>query len=227
MSISSNIKRVEEMIRQAALKAHRDPAEITLVGVSKTVGPAGVREAYASGLKNFGENRLQDAMEKVAACPPDITWHFIGHVQTNKVKALLPHFALIHSLDRFKLAERFSSLAVEAKREVKALVQVNIAGEASKQGLSPGETREFIGDAAGLPNLQILGLMAMAPFVEDPKEVRPYFKQMKTLFDSIRVPGAPMRYLSMGMSGDFTVAVEEGANIIRVGSLIFQTAIND
>lgn len=227
MSISSNIKKVEEMVRQAALKVHRDPAEITLVGVSKTVGKKEVREAYALGLRHFGENRLQDALEKVAACPLDITWHFIGHLQSNKVKAVLPHFDLIHSLDRFKLAERISSLAVKEEREVKVLVQVNIAGEASKQGLSPGETREFIRDAAVLPNLKIMGLMAMAPFVDDPEEVRPYFRHMKTIFGSIRAPGASMRYLSMGMSGDFSVAVEEGANMIRIGSLIFQTGIND
>jgi PLP dependent protein len=227
MSISSNMRKVEEMVRQAALKVHRDPAEITLVGVSKTVGKEEVEEAYALGLRHFGENRLQDALGKVAACPPDITWHFIGHLQSNKVKAVLPHFDLIHSLDRFKLAERISSLAVKEEREVKVLVQVNIAGEASKQGLSPGETREFIRDAAVLPHLKIMGLMAMAPFVDDPEEVRPYFRHMKTLFDSIRAPGASMRYLSMGMSGDFSVAVEEGANIIRIGSLIFQTGIND
>lgn len=221
MSISANIKQVGEMVRKAALKVHRDPAAITLVAVSKTVGPAQVQEAYAAGLKNFGENRLQDAMEKVTTCPLDITWHFIGHLQGNKVKAVLPHFALIHSLDRFSLAERISSLAVKAEKEVKALVQVNIAGEASKQGLSPGETKEFMRDAASLPNLKIMGLMAMAPFVHDPEEVRPYFRQMKTMFAGIQVPGTDMRYLSMGMSSDFSVAVEEGANMIRIGSLIF------
>ncbi len=227
MSISANVKRVEEMVREAALKARRDPAEITLVAVSKTAGIQEIQEAFACGLRDFAENRVQDGLEKVASCPPGITWHFIGHLQTNKVKFVLPNFALIHSLDRFKLAEKINQVAEREGKEVQALVQVNIAAEDRKHGLPPKEAEEFIRDLRTLPFLKVTGLMAMAPFTADPEEARPYFRGMKALYDSIRIPGVHLQYLSMGMSGDFYVAVEEGANIVRIGSLIFQSGIND
>ncbi len=221
MGIPERIQEVRARVARAALRAGRDPEDIRLVAVSKTAGPAEIRRAYAQGLRHFGENRLQDAMEKIPLCPPDITWHFIGHLQANKAKRVLEGFSLIHSLDRYRLAERLSRLAVEAGREVAVLAQVNIAAEAGKHGLPPEETRGFIRDVSALPGLRVMGLMAMAPYSPDPEDSRPHFRAMRALFDTLTASGAQMEYLSLGMSGDFEVAVEEGSNILRIGSLIF------
>ncbi len=228
MGIPANIQMVRDAVRQAAARSNRDPGDITLVAVSKTAGLEEIREAYDLGLRHFGENRLQEAMDKIPRCPPDITWHFIGHLQTNKAKGVLEGFSLIHSLDRYRLAKRLSSLAAAAERTVRVLVQINIAGEAAKFGLPPGETEGFIRDIGALPGLEVVGLMAMAPFAPDPEESRPYFRDMKAIFDSLQqVPGVNLEILSMGMSGDFTVAVEEGATMLRIGSLIFGSQSND
>ena len=227
MGVAGNLRKVQERVRQAALRARRDPGEIRLVAVSKTAGPGEIKEAYAAGLSHFGENRLQDAREKIPLCPPDITWHFIGHLQANKAKAVLEDFALIHSLDSCKLAARLNRLGLEAGKTARVLVQVNMAGEAGKQGVPPGEVEGFLRQAASLPGLDIQGLMAMAPFSADPEDSRPCFRAMRALFDSLKIPGVRMEILSMGMSGDFEVAVEEGATLLRIGSLIFLPEYND
>lgn len=227
MGIPDRVHKALELIAQGAARANRNPEEITLVAVSKNAGWQDIMEAYGAGLRHFGENRLQEAQEKIPLCPPDICWHFIGRLQTNKAKGVLEHFSLIHSLDRFKLAERLSRLAEEEGKTAKVLVQVNIAGEASKQGLEPGEVEGFIREVKGLPFLTVSGLMAMAPYTPRPEEARPYFKAMKTLFDHLRSRGEDLPYLSMGMSSDFQVAVEEGANMVRIGSLIFSAELID
>ncbi len=221
MNIAVNLKYIQEKIKAVALRTGKSDADITLVVVSKEATVEQIEDAYRCGARNFGENRFQNAKEKLSATPSDIKWHFIGHLQTNKAKDVLSRFSLIHSLDSYKLAKEISRLAVKREEEVRTLVQVNIAGEKSKYGLSPGEVKDFLEAVRGLPFLRVTGLMTMAPFVPDPEEVRPYFRQMSVLFETLKVPGISLNYLSMGMSNDFVVALEEGANIIRVGSLIF------
>ncbi len=222
MDIAVNLKFVKEKIIKAALKTKRDPDKITLVAVSKGVGLLEVKEAYALGIRDFGENRVQDAEEKINCSSINVNWHFIGHLQTNKVKNVLPKFSLIHSLDRLRLAKKINQLAQGEGKRIKALVQVNIAEEETKHGLPPLEVKDFLEEVAQFPNLDIIGLMAMAPYVSNPEEVRPYFRRMYSIFRTLDVPGVDMRYLSMGMSNDFTVAVEEGANVLRIGSQLFQ-----
>ncbi len=222
MDIAVNLKYVQEKIKAAALKTGKSDADITLVVVSKEATVGQVEEAYSCGVRDFGENRFQKAKEKLSTTPSDIKWHFIGHLQTNKAKDVLPRFSLIHSLDSYKLAQEISRLASKKEEEARALVQVNIAGEKSKYGLSPGEVKDFLEAIRGLPFLKVTGLMTMAPFVPDPEEVRPYFREMRIIFKTLKVPRISLNYLSMGMSNDFVVALEEGANIVRIGSLIFK-----
>ena len=221
MAIAENISSLQEKIRQTALEAKRNPADVTLLAVSKYATVDAVQEAYSCGLRDFGENRLQEGKRKVSQAPGDVNWHFIGHLQTNKVKEVISHFSLIHSLDRYKLAARLSQAASLVGKEVRVLIQVNIAQEKSKNGLAQGEVQDFLDEVVTLPNLKVEGLMAMAPFVENPEEVRPYFRQMKQIYDTLTTPGVSFKHLSMGMSNDFSVAVEEGATLIRIGSLIF------
>ncbi len=222
MSIAANLKYVQEKISAAAVKAGKSAADITLVVVSKEATVEQVMETYDCGIRNFGENRFQKAREKLSATPLDIKWHFIGHLQTNKVKDVLPRFSLIHSLDSYKLAREISRLATKKEEEIETLVQINIAGEKSKHGLSPGEVKDFLEAVRELPFLKVTGLMTMAPFVPDPEEIRPYFREMSVIFKTLKVSGVSLNYLSMGMSNDFVVALEEGANIVRIGSLIFK-----
>lgn len=223
LGIRENLELVREKLKIAAHRAGRDPRSVKLVAVTKTIPPAVIHEALASGVQALGENRVQELLDKQPHLPPDIEWHLIGHLQTNKVKYIIGRVTLIHSLDSWRLAAEISRRARERDLTVPVLVQVNVAGEESKFGLPPVEVPDFVAEVLSLPNIRIRGLMTIAPLVADPEEVRPVFRELKGLAEGLKtkLPGLPLDYLSMGMSNDFTVAVEEGANIIRVGSAIF------
>lgn len=223
MSVLENLSRVRERIRLAALRAGRPYEEIRLVAVSKNVGVDRIKEALAGGITSFGENRAQELLKKYPQLPPELEWHFIGHLQTNKVRKVVGHISLLHSLDRWSLAEEMHRVASETGKEVQALVQVNVAGEESKHGISPAEAEDFVGEVNTLRGIRLRGLMTMAPECDDPVEIRYVFRQTRELSRLLeeRIPGLQMEYLSMGMSGDFEVAVEEGANILRLGTAVF------
>jgi len=211
---------VKAEIAAAAENAGRDPSVIKLVAVTKTVSVEEVRQALALGISDFGENRVQDAAPKVAALP-EARWHFIGHLQSNKVKDVLPFYTLIHSLDRPSLAAALQNAAERFDKFVDVLVQVNVSGEDSKFGLEPSALADFLGYLNGLQRIRIHGLMTMAPFVDDPEEVRPVFHRLRELRDRYTTSGNGLQELSMGMTNDYKVAVEEGATIVRIGSALF------
>lgn len=223
MGVVGNLNWLQGRIAEAAVRAGRNPGEIKLVAVTKTVPVEKIREALSCGVNRFGENRVQEFLEKCQQLPPGVEWHLIGHLQTNKVKKIIGKVDLIHSLDRWVLADVLNQAAIEADQVVRVLVQVNVAGEKSKYGLAPSETIDFIASTAGLAGLSVEGLMTIAPWSANPEEVRPVFRQLKELAGKVkdRVKGSKMDYLSMGMSGDWEVAVEEGANILRIGTAIF------
>lgn len=207
---------VRKRIAAAARKAARSPSEITLVAVTKTVGAPAIREAFAAGLRHFGESRIQEAREKLpelAALQPAPTWHFVGHLQTNKARSAAEMFDVIHSVDSLRIAEVISQHCASDKH---ILVQVNVAGEPSKYGFALQDTIAALEHIARLPHLRIKGLMTIAPYADDPEEVRPVFRRLRLMRDSLG-----LEHLSMGMSHDFEVAVEEGATLVRVGTAIF------
>ncbi|TCP52139.1 hypothetical protein EV586_1159 [Tumebacillus sp. BK434] len=216
---------LKERIAQACARAGRDPEDVKIVGVTKYVGVEETRSLIEAGLHDLGENRISVAAPKLEAIPAvtGVRWHFIGHLQTNKVKDVLGHFAMIHSLDRLSLAKEISKRAVAAGLVVPCLVQVNVSGEESKGGLAPQEVAGFLQAAKELPGLAIRGLMTMAPVAEDPEAVRPVFRGLRELRDALLGQGllaADAQELSMGMSGDFETAVEEGATLVRIGSVL-------
>lgn len=223
MGIRENIQEVREKVAEAANRAGRDPGAVKLVAVTKTVPVDKVMEAYNCGLRDFGESRAQELLQKCGHLPPDANWHFIGTLQTNKVKKIIGRAGLIHSLDRIALAEEIDRAARETGQVARVLLQVNIGSEETKHGLPPGQLVSFAARVAGLPGLPVCGLMAIAPRCGEPGEMKPFFREMKALFDQVKesVPGLFMRHLSMGMTGDYQVAVEEGATILRVGTAIF------
>lgn len=223
MSVLENLYRVRERIEAAARRAGRGPEEIKLVAVTKTVPPETIREAIKGGISRLGENRVQELLKKYNDVSPGLEWHLIGHLQTNKVNKIIGKVALIHSLDSWRLAEEISRAARENNTAASVLVQVNVAGEETKYGILPSEAEDFVEAAARLPGLAVRGLMTIAPWTSQPEEVRPVFRQLKDIAIRLRnnTAGATMEYLSMGMSGDFEVAVEEGANILRIGTAIF------
>ncbi|MDO9534550.1 MAG: YggS family pyridoxal phosphate-dependent enzyme [Bacillota bacterium] len=219
--LNKNLVSVKERLKRAASKRGVSAEEITMVAVSKTVPVEVINEAWKLGVASFGENRVQDAVPKIGSLPEEINWHFIGHLQTNKVKQVLPLFKLIHSLDSVKLARVIQKEGENNSLSVNVLLQVNIALEESKYGFRQEEVRDALEEIASYKNLRVLGLMGIAPFLPDPEEVRPYFRQLHRLFKEISIPGVEMKYLSMGMSNDFEIAVEEGANMVRLGSVLF------
>ncbi|NLL17759.1 MAG: YggS family pyridoxal phosphate-dependent enzyme [Clostridia bacterium] len=222
--VAANIAALRQRIAIAAEQAGRKPEEIELIAVTKTVDVPRIREAMAEGITSLGENRVQELTAKYEEVGPEANWHLIGHLQTNKVKYIVDKVALIHSLDRMSLARELSKRAQAISRVVPVLVQVNIAEEESKFGLYRDEVIPFIEEVRSMPGLKIQGLMTIAPLTGDPEEVRPVFRSLKELAVEIGNMGFPeveMRYLSMGMTNDFEVAIQEGANMIRVGSGIF------
>lgn len=214
---------VVERITRAAERARRDPASVTLIGVTKVVGAARVREAVAAGLRDLGENRVQEAVPKIEAVGPGPRWHLIGHLQRNKARLAVAQFQVIHSLDSLRIAEAVDRAAQEVGRRVPVLIEVNIAGEATKYGVAPGAAVDLVGQVLEYRSLDPIGLMTVAPLVDDPETVRPVFRELRVLRDRLRdgVAGDAFCELSMGMSGDFEVAIEEGATMVRVGRALF------
>ena len=216
MDIEHNVKEVEKRIARACEKAGRSPDEVTLVVVTKTIAPAQIEAAFQAGIRHFGENRIQEAVAKLpllANLGSRPTWHMVGHLQTNKAKTALELFDIIHSVDSIKLAEVLSR---RAERTIPILLEVSIAGEESKFGFAEGEIPSAIKQISQLPNLEVKGLMTIAPWVEDQEEVRPVFRRLRQLGDS-----SGLEHLSMGMTDDFEVAIEEGATMVRIGRAIF------
>ena len=222
--IRENIEEVKEKIRLACVKSERDMNDVTLIAVSKTKPLPMLQEAYECGIRDFGENKVQELMEKIPAMPDDIRWHMIGHLQRNKVKYIVDKVYLIHSVDSLRLAEEISKEACKKNVCVNILVEVNVAGEENKFGVTCEDASAFIEKIAQLKNIRIRGLMTSAPFVDNPEDNRKYFKQLKQLLVDINqknIDNVCMDVLSMGMTNDYTVAVEEGATHVRVGTAIF------
>jgi hypothetical protein len=220
--IARNLAAVKSRIAAAALRAGRDPEAVRLIAVSKTVDLDRLSQALAAGQKLFGENYLQEAREKIAALGPGVTWHLVGHLQTNKARGAVELFDLLHAVDRLKLAQALAKAAAAAGKVQDVLLQVNLAGEETKSGADPGEVLTLLAAVARLAHLRVLGLMTMPPYFPDPEQARPYFRALRELRARARdLTGLPLTELSMGMSGDFEVAVEEGATLVRVGTAIF------
>ncbi len=219
--IARRVQRVRARIADAARAAGRDPSGITLVAVSKTFPPEAVAAAVGAGVADVGENRVQELVAKMPQVPGSPRWHFVGHLQSNKAAAVAGRVHLIHSLDRLALARRVARLAARADSTQAVLVQVNVSGEATKHGVAPEDAAALAEEAQALEGLEVRGLMTMPPPAPDPEQARPYFAALARLRDAIaaRVPSATE--LSMGMSGDFEVAISEGATIVRVGEAIF------
>lgn len=222
--IRENIKHVENTIDEACRQSGRDRSEVTLIAVSKTKPVEMLKEAYETGCRDFGENKVQELVDKYEVLPKDIRWHMIGHLQRNKVKYIVDKVYLIHSVDSLRLAEEISKEAAKKNVDVNILVEVNVAGEETKFGTGFEEAKQLVRDIAQLPHVHIQGLMTIAPYVENSEENRIYFQQLKKLsvdISSENIDNVSMKVLSMGMTGDYAVAVSEGATYVRVGTGIF------
>lgn len=222
--LNDNIIEVKNKIMQTCKKIGKDESEITLIGVTKTYEADVINASLTMGIENIGENRVQEIMRKYDDIKGPVRWHLIGHLQTNKVKYIIEKVDLIHSVDSIGLAEEINKRAEKSDKVMDVLLQVNIAEEESKFGTSLEELYELIGMVQHMKNIRVKGLMNIAPFTDDPEEVRPYFRKMKEIFDELsKMPydNIEMSYLSMGMSNDYWIAIEEGANMIRVGSSIY------
>jgi hypothetical protein len=224
VSVSERLATVRAQVAEACRQAGRAPAEVTIVGVSKTMPAERVREAYQAGLRQIGENRIQEAVPKIQELAlPDATWHLVGHLQTNKAKYAARHFAVVQSIDSPRVAEALSIEARKVGRELEVMLEVNYAGEASKFGFAPAETVDAALAAARLPALRVVGLMTVAPQAVDVETIRPVFRGMRELAERVRarLPETPAWHLSMGMTDDYPIAVQEGATIVRIGRAIF------
>jgi pyridoxal phosphate enzyme (YggS family) len=224
MTITDNIQQIRKRIAAAASAAGRNPATVRLIAVSKTKPAELVTAAALAGQRLFGENYVQELTAKAAAVTLPVEWHFIGHLQSNKVRQIAGLVTMIHSVDRLSLAEEISRQWQRLGRSCDILVQVNVSGEATKSGTTAAAAVETIRRIAALPHLRICGLMTMPPFFDDPEAARPYFRELRLLGEQIAtlaIPGVSMDELSMGMSGDFEAAIAEGATLVRVGSAIF------
>lgn len=222
MSIADNLTRVRADLAAAATAAGRDPESITLVAVSKTWPASDVAEAAAAGQRIFGENKVQELLAKIPESPAGLAWHLIGHLQSNKVRKVLPHCALIHSIDSIELSRDVSRIAGELGLTARILLQVNVASDEAKFGFPVGVVMESFAEIRSLPHLEVRGLMTVPPFDEDPGQVRPHFAALRRLRDELeREHGVSLPELSMGMSHDCRIAIEEGATMVRVGSAIF------
>ena len=224
MSIAGNLENICRRIEAAALKAGRDPASVRLVAVSKTQDASAVDEAARGGQRLFGENYVQEFVSKAAQVSEPVSWHFIGALQSNKVRQIAGLVELVHSVDRLTLAREIDQQWGRLGKTCDVLVQVNIACEATKCGAASENVLELVRDVAALPHLRVKGLMTMPPFFDDPDEARPYFRELRRLSELVageRIPNVQMTELSMGMSGDFEVAIAEGATLVRIGSAIF------
>lgn len=228
MSVAENIARIRERVSSAARRVRRNPPDITLMAVSKTFPPEMIREAYGAGIRVFGENRVQEFLGKAGAVRDlaDAEWRLIGHLQSNKAAKAVELFSAVESLDSVRLAERLNSFAEAAGKTLPVLIEINVGGEEAKTGIGSGseELEQILLGAPRWENLAIRGLMTVPPYTEDPEGVRAYFRQLREIRDVIgarRLPAVSMEALSMGMSHDFEVAIEEGSTCVRVGTAIF------
>lgn len=222
MSVAERIETVRRRIAAAAERGGRRPEDVRLIAVTKTISPEVIQEAAAAGVVDFGENRVLEALRKMGDFTSAVNWHLIGTLQTNKVKQAVPNFAMIHALDRWRLAETLNERGAEIGKSIAVLVEVNVSGEATKHGISPGELGDFLDELRGLTYLKPQGLMTMAPWTQQPEETRPVFRGLSRLFqEQASMMGADWKHLSMGMSNDYEIAVEEGATMVRVGTAIF------
>lgn len=224
MTIRENMRAVEDRIAAACQEAGRKPEDVTLIAVSKTKPVEMLREAYECGCRDFGENKVQELLDKYEVMPRDIRWHMIGHLQRNKVKYIVDKVYLIHSVDSLRLAEEISKEAVKKNVCANILVEVNVANEETKFGTTCEEVKQLVQDIAKLPNICVKGLMTIAPFVENAEKNRPIFSKLKKISVDImdeNIDNITMENLSMGMTGDYAVAVSEGATCVRVGTGIF------
>ena len=222
--LQDNLKKVQENIRKACKKAGRNEEEVTLIAVSKTKPLSDLEEILDAGVIEFGENKVQELCDKFEHIKSPVHWHMIGHLQTNKVKYIVDKVCLIHSVDSLKLAGQISKEAEKKQVECDVLIEVNVAQEESKFGITTDETLALIREVAALPHVHIKGLMTIAPFVDDPEENRPVFRSLYELSKTVakkQIPDVSMEILSMGMTNDYMVAIEEGATMVRVGTGIF------
>ena len=222
--VAENLAQVQKNIEESCGNVNRDPGEVTLIAVSKTKPVEMLREAYDAGARVFGENKVQEIVDKYDHMPSDVKWHMIGHLQRNKVKYIVDKVAMIHSVDSFRLAETIEKEAAKKNVTVPILIEVNVAQEESKYGLKPEEVLPFIEEIADFSHIQIKGLMTIAPYVENAEENRRIFRELKKLSVDIaakNINNVTMSVLSMGMTGDYMVAVQEGATMVRVGTGIF------
>jgi hypothetical protein len=224
MSIEKNVDKILQNIKKACDSSNRNEDDITLIAVTKTVDVDVMSEARKLDLKNFGENKPQELVRKFEFFDKETRWHMIGHLQRNKVKYIIDKVELIHSLDNVKLAEEIQKQSVKHDKVADVLIEINIGNEISKHGISPEELFDFVDKVRGLKNLRIKGLMTVAPYMTDSEDVRPYMKKMKSLFDELKEmkgDNIDVDTLSMGMSNDYKIAIEEGATMLRIGSSIF------
>jgi pyridoxal phosphate enzyme (YggS family) len=224
MTISRNLARINQRIRAAAENAGRDPASVRLVAVSKIRPSADIIAAFQAGQTVFGENYVQELVQKLAEVRESVQWHVIGHLQSNKIKYIAGQVALIHSVDRISLATEIDRQWGKLGKICDVLIQVNISGEATKSGTTEAGAIQLVRECALLPNIRVRGLMTMPPFFDDPDAARPYFAELRRLSEAVaaqQIAGVDMVELSMGMSGDFEAAIQEGATLVRIGTAIF------
>ncbi|MBQ7925210.1 MAG: YggS family pyridoxal phosphate-dependent enzyme [Lachnospiraceae bacterium] len=222
--IKDKLLQVQQQIEKACERAHRASGEVSLIAVTKTNPVPKLMEAYAAGSRDFGENKVQEMLDKMQQLPGDIRWHMIGHLQRNKVKYIVGKVHLIHSVDSLRLAEEISKESIKKQVTSDILVEVNVAQEASKFGTTSQEAMELVEAISVLPGIRIKGLMTIAPYVDHPEENREYFRNLKQLsvdIENKNIDNVSMEVLSMGMTGDYLVAIEEGATYVRVGTGIF------
>jgi pyridoxal phosphate enzyme (YggS family) len=222
MDLAANLNAIRQRIETACVRAKRDPATVTLLAVTKSQPPEAVRTAADLGLKLFGENRVQEAKAKIPLCPGRLRWHMIGHLQSNKSRDAVELFEMIQSVDSLNLAQEINKRAEQAARTMPILLEVNVAGEASKSGYQPDALLKELAQITALKRVEIHGLMTIAPWTPEPEKVRPVFRQLRELKEKCEQNlGALLPHLSMGMSSDYEVAVEEGATLIRIGTALF------
>ena len=222
VSLTENLNSIQQRIRAACGRAGRAPDSVTLLAVSKTHPPETIRAAADCGQLLFGENKIQEAKAKIPLCPGKCRWHFIGHLQSNKVRDAVELFAMIQSVDSLSLAREINKRCEQTSKQMPILLEVNVAGEASKFGYKPELLLTELNELNALLKIEIHGLMAIPPYTTEPEKARPYFRRLRELkIDCENILGAPLPHLSMGMSGDFEVAIEEGSTMVRIGTALF------
>ncbi len=222
MNLADNLEKVQQRIRAACERAGRAPESVTLLAVTKSQPPEVVAEAAKLGLTLFGENKVQEAKGKIPLCPGHLRWHFIGHLQSNKCRDAVELFKMIQSVDSLSLAREINKRAEQASKTMPVLLEVNVAGEASKFGYRPERLLAELKELNALPRIEIHGLMVVPPWSAEAEKTRPYFRQLRELkAQAEQILGAPLSHLSMGMSGDFEIAIEEGATMVRIGTELF------